>query len=73
MTAADLSRQFAKSNEPRLSWRETAAPKPPHLRIGNAERKCGNCKMFTRASETCWGYGNYPVAWGELCDSWAHK
>lgn len=41
---------------------------PPHLRSGNARKRCGNCRFFGRGE--CMKYG-YPVRATQLCDSWA--
>lgn len=51
----------------------SAAPEPPNLRTANARkgraRACGTCKMYDHG--TCWGYGNWPVRPGQVCDSYA--
>lgn len=46
------------------------ATMPPHLRRGNARKRCELCRHYGRGE--CMKYG-YPVRPNELCDSFAAK
>lgn len=52
------------------------APIPPKLRDASGKDRCGNCKMFDRALEVCWGFGNRgadddpPVTEYKVCDDY---
>lgn len=44
---------------------------PPNYREGTTDKHCGNCKMYDKGE--CWGYGNHPVEFEGLCDSWSKE
>lgn len=48
------------------------APTPPNFRKATegSDERCGTCEMHDPIKGVCWGYGNYPVATDEVCDSY---
>lgn len=59
--------RFPGGEDEETPFLNPAAPEPPNLRKAEGGSACGGCTMFSNG--TCWGYGNYPVRPGQVCDS----